>query len=106
MDPQGDAGEQEHLPHLIELLIGQAPGVVVRPGHGGGDAQQRAHPGPLVPVAVREDQLLLAQIAVLLKDFPQIAHTCSSPSGGPSALPVRHSKKVYHDFPFFTSAGS
>ena len=80
VDPQGDSGEEEHLPHRVQLLIGQPPGVVVRPGHGGGDAQQGADPGPLVPVAVREDQLLLAHIAVLLEDLFQIAHV-GSPFG-------------------------
>ena len=39
VNPHRHPGEQKHLPHGIELLVGQPPGIVVISGEGGGLAQ-------------------------------------------------------------------
>ena len=40
VDPQCHPGEEEHLPHLVEFIVGEAPGIVVRAGYGGGASPQ------------------------------------------------------------------
>ena len=57
-------GEEKGLPHLQQLFVGQAPGVVVIAGVVGRLAQKGGDPGVLVSVTVGKGQLLLAEIAV------------------------------------------
>ena len=64
MDAQGHAGQEERLPHTVELFIRQPPGIIVVSGEGRRLAEQGRHPCPLVPVAVREYKFLLAEIPV------------------------------------------
>lgn len=92
VDPHRHPGEQKHLPHGVELLMGQPPGVVVIPGEGGGLAQKRGHPGPLVPVTVRKDQFLLAEVSVIHQILLEILQNSSFP------LPV--SRRDVCVFPF------